>query len=296
MKICILNYSSPKYLNGQKRLQQSLKEVGFAGDLLFWNQELPPLSPEHEESPMAFKPHAFDFARQAGYEVAIWIDAGGLAVRSLDTLIAAIKSQGYFFWSRYAVSVGEWSSDQVLESFGLSREQALKIPELITFCVGLDFRQPLAHQFLDQWLARADDGFSFRGIPRNLPLDYTNHNTDHSVSLDSRVKGHRHDQTIASLLAYQLKMKPSLYFCFDYIGEAGPKRQYAKYIPLNICLLQNRDIKQETFLTTMDRFGLKQGKLNRSLYLLGAANLTLSRWLKDAIKLRYKKIFKHWNI
>lgn len=284
MKRCVLNYASGIYIKGQERLKTSLRASGFTGDLLFWTDELPPDCPPHDDSPWAFKVYAFAEARRRGYDSALWIDSNGVVIRPLDPLFAKIEHDGYFLWGRGAATVGEWSSDRVLESFDLTREQAFKIPEIAAFSVGLNFHDRTANDFLDRWLDRAGDGFSFRGIPKEYPLAFTNNNEGGVVSADTRVKGHRHDQTIGSILASQLKMRHSRYFCFDYVGEAGPGRSYAKHIPLNICLLQNRDIKSDHYLPAVDKWGNKKGFWTRGLFWGGALGLTVLRWLKDAVK------------
>lgn len=284
MKKCIINFADNSYLKGQERLKTSLGKIVFDGDLLFWTSKLPPNSPLHDDAPWAFKVFAFAEAKRQGYELVLWIDSNGIAIRPLEKIFKKIERQGYYLWSRHSATIGEWSSDKVLSSFGLTRDQAFGIPEINAFCLGLNFKNKQANLFFERWLERAKDGFSFRGISKEYPLAMSNTNKDYAVSLDKRVKGHRHDQTIASIIAWQLKLKTSPYDCFDYHGEAGPKHTYSQYIPFNVSILQNRDVKSENFLEQIDKYGNVQGTRRRIFYLLGAAKLTLSRFTKDALK------------
>jgi hypothetical protein len=284
MKICVINFASGDYVRGQERLRASLKKIGFAGDLLFFTNELPPDSPPHDDAPWAFKVYGFAEARRRGYDLALWIDSNGIAIRPLDRLFRRIQRSGYYLWGRRSAAVGEWISDRVLSSFNLSRDEAMKIPEIAAFCVGLNFRSETANRFLDEWLSRARDGFSFRGIPKEYSLSLTNSNAGGVVSTDPRVKGHRHDQTVASILAFKYRMKHSPDGCFDYVGEAGPGRDYAAFIPLNAVLLQNRDIKTDHYLPDVDKWGNRRGRWTRVWWWWSAALFTLRRGLKNVVR------------
>ena len=77
-------------------------------------------------------------------------------------------------------------------------------------CVmGFDVQNIVANNFLKQYTDAASDGISYMG-------DWTNQNLQ--VSYDMRVKGHRHDQSVASILAKQLGMTitnaQSTYFAY----------------------------------------------------------------------------------
>jgi hypothetical protein len=57
------------------------------------------------------------------------------------------------------------------------------------------------------------------------------------------VKGHRWDQTVASLLAYELNMRISHVQCIDAIHYEHETWSYVHTLPLTIRMVQNRDIK-----------------------------------------------------
>ncbi|MEY2701673.1 MAG: hypothetical protein RLY43_306, partial [Bacteroidota bacterium] len=92
-------------------------------------------------------------------------------------------------------------------------------------------------------------------------------NKDFSISKDQRVKGHRHEQTITSLIAHKLNMKFSAYGNFDLIGYAAAGKQYARYIPTDTIVLQNRDIKTEDYLKSIDKFCNRKGVFNKTSYI-----------------------------
>jgi hypothetical protein len=196
-----------------KRLEESLRRVRFKGDFLGWNDELPAGSPTQFEAPMAFKTFCFLEAKHRGYEEILWIDAPIVALRSLEPIFKMIKDNGYvIFANNYGQSLGQWSSDEVLNLHQISRDDAMLIPETPTSVIGLDLRCDLGHRFLDGWHQLTTDGLTCRGIsePIRTVEDYYSiaWNKDGRVSKDPRVGGHRHDQTAAGIIAHQLGMHP----------------------------------------------------------------------------------------
>ena len=95
---------------------------------------------------------------------------------------------------------------------------------LMACIMGLDFQNEKANKFLDRLLELADDGVTFPGAWNNK---------DGSVSSDSRVLGHRHDQTAASVVSIQLGMKwantKSHRLHYKYVGNPPP--------PETVCFL-----------------------------------------------------------
>lgn len=199
MKYCIINYSSANgwYPKGQERLVNSLRQVNFRGDILLFNELNTPGWPSHKQVPYAFKPYAFREAKKQGYDGAIWLDCSAWAVKPIDFLFLDILINIGYLLQDSDWKVGNWSHDRLLESFVVTRDKALQIPLHEGIIIGLNFRNPVAIQYFDHWFKRANDGFSFVGAWKN---------ENHCVSLDDRVLGHRHDISVGSLIAHQLKM------------------------------------------------------------------------------------------
>ena len=196
-----------------ERLRESVRASGFTGDLLFWQPgALPPGCPPHDESPFAFKPFAFAEARRRGNDLALWLDASCVVVRPLDEVFTEIAGTGYVVFANGQHRVGEWASDVALVELGLTRDQALRIPEINAAAIGFDLHHPAATRFLDEWIDRARAGVAFRGTEAPI-LTRAGHfdvkwNVRGRVSPDRRVRGHRHDQTVAGVLTYRLGMSP----------------------------------------------------------------------------------------
>lgn len=194
MNKCILNVACGAwYPRGQQRLIDSLQgqDVG----QMMWADSYPEGSPPHNVVPYAFKIYAIRAAQKAGYRYLLWADAAVWAIKPVEPIFETIAKNGYLFFVNTWSNLGEWSSDACLDGFGISRDDAMKMYNLMACCMGFDLEHPISIEFLNRWQAKAEDGFSFHG-------SWTNAN--HEVSQDERVKGHRHDQTVASIIAHQM--------------------------------------------------------------------------------------------
>jgi hypothetical protein len=134
-----------------------------------------------------------------------------VAVRPLDRLFAKIARDGYLLFRNWRFIAGEWAGDAALERFGMTRDEAMGIPEVNACALGLDFGHPTGAAFLEQWLGEARRGTAFRGTDDPIAgaddFKAVKWNRRQRVSADPRVRGHRHDQTVAGLLAYRLGMR-----------------------------------------------------------------------------------------
>lgn len=92
MNRCVVNVATGRYVGGQIRLHESIGYTAF----LHWSDRMPPGSPPHDEVPYAFKAHALEHARQAGWDLVLWADASIVAIRPLDPLLEKIERDGYW--------------------------------------------------------------------------------------------------------------------------------------------------------------------------------------------------------
>ena len=199
MKICILNFATKTnkvYMRGQTRLVQSLKKTGFKGDVYSWKSESQFGCPTHREVPYAFKPYALKWARDKGYDCALWLDASFWAIKPLDPIFGIIKDTGHLMQND-GNRLGHWTHDRCLNKYGITRDEAMKIRMYSAGCTGLNFSNEKSNDFLDQWYDAANDGESFQG-------DWDNKRN--KMSKDPRCRGHRHDMSVATILAHKLEM------------------------------------------------------------------------------------------
>ena len=206
MKRIIVSVATGRFTAAQDRLRQALSEVERGADLLFWRDSLPPGSPTHQDVPFGFKAFAMKHVLEKGYESALWLDSPIIPLRSLVPLWELIEAQGYWFSANPPYdnpagliwNCGQWTCDSALAPLGVTREELFPIPHVIGGAFGLKLGSLLGRAFFDRYLRLAEDGTAFRG-----PIA----NNNGEASPDPRVLGHRHDQTVASVLAHRLGMK-----------------------------------------------------------------------------------------
>ena len=195
MNPCVVSLGiGQRFSGGLVRQVAGLMANRFEGDII-QAVDWPDGCPTHAEVPYGFKPWMVDRARSEGYEQVLWLDSACVPVKPLGPLFDLIALDGV------VLPVGrrptwEWCSDACAEKMGVSRSRLLGMCPTIWACVmGFDFRHATANEFLDRWLAYSRDGVCFHGA-------YTNENGE--VSADPNVKGHRHDQAVASILAFEM--------------------------------------------------------------------------------------------
>lgn len=259
MKNCIINVSDGIHTLGQKRLKGSIESTGFDGDILFWSNKFPPDSPSQNDAPWGFKVYAFKYAFEKGYDNVLWIDSNGIVIRDLLPLFQTISDTGYFFHSQFVASVAEWSSDITLSNMGLERTQVRHTPEISAFCIGLSRTHPAARKFFADWKQYCDDGVSFRGLTRPDWRESLT-NDKQQVSQDDFVHGHRHDQTVASILAHKYRLSLDSKSILNYlVTKKDLKHIYRKVIPSSVLVLQARDIKTSSYIWKVDEFNNHTG-------------------------------------
>lgn len=202
-KRCIVNFAKngdfPNlwYLRGQERLRRSLQDVGWDGDFLAYNDELQVDALPHRIMPYAFKYAALMKSVKAGYQTLLWLDASVFAIKPLDPFFDYIEKNGYAFFSA-GFNCAQWTNDNALSVMRLSRDEAEKIPMYMALCMGFNIQHPRTYQFLDQLAYYATNTTAFRG---NWTNDYK------TESNDARCLGHRHDQSVGSILAAKYGME-----------------------------------------------------------------------------------------
>ena len=151
-KVCVINVAVGRgHESGQIRLKASLEATGYKGHTLFWKGKLPKDSPTHQEMPYAFKTFAFKEAINKGFEIIFWLDASVWANKDIAPLIEKIETDGYFIpdsgWK-----VGQWSSDNALNYFGITRQEAFEMKLITAGIMGLKINNQKAIDYFKKWI------------------------------------------------------------------------------------------------------------------------------------------------
>lgn len=206
MNRAILNVATGRFAPIQARLESSLSRCDHRSGHLFWRDGLPMGSPTHADVPFGFKAFAIERAIECGFSRVLWLDAPVIALRPLEPLWELIETQGYWFSANPTYdnpagplwNCGQWTCDDALAPLGITREEAFDIPQVIGGAFGLNLKHPAGAALFAEYLRLAQDGAAFRG-----PIA----NSRGEASSDPRVLGHRHDQTVASVIAHRLGVK-----------------------------------------------------------------------------------------
>jgi hypothetical protein len=156
-------------------------------------------SPRHQVNPYAFKLYAIEAARREGFEIVLWCDSILRLVRPLETIVPEIEKVGVYL-AEDGWKTGMYANDKCLDYFGVTRDQAMEISAIWACFMGFDFKNPVTHEFMRRWKKACLDGI-FAGSAVNR---------EGTESSDPRCKGHRHDQSCAELISYQMGIPRSL--------------------------------------------------------------------------------------
>lgn len=196
------------YHKGVARLIQEMEQVSPGYEIKAYINERPPGSPSRETAGEYYgytcKPFVVKAAMEDGVDIVLHLDASIRPIRHIQPLVDHISSTGHLFVAA-GFNIGQWSTDEALRQFNIGREDALRMPDCLSGCVGIDLRlqrnRDLVNLWCDCWPLFA--GFHSNVNAASKKFSYRN---EGFVSEDPRVLGHRHDQTVLSLLAHKFGM------------------------------------------------------------------------------------------
>ena len=205
--------SLPRFRHAFSRFSPNTEIISFS--------DLPTGCPPHSEVPYAFKPYGIQQVVKSGFKKIIWADCSIYPVSSLEPAWEILEKQGYL-WLNNGHNCGVWTCDSALWSLGITRTEAFHIPQTATGFFGLNFEHACVRQFMDAWLRLAKTKAFFG--PHN--------NDDLQASADPRVRGHRHEQTAASVLSYFLGFNLQWHMNWITYGGEGKTILALNYIPM----------------------------------------------------------------
>lgn len=200
------------YPKGISRLINEFARHGDGLEIQGWVNVLPPGAPAgvvedgYDYTAYCAKPYALMSAMVGGADIAILLDCAFYPIRSIHPLIDHITRTGYYFCKNGA-PVGAWSSDRCLERMGTTRDDAMTMEEISSYCVGLNFRHGNCIELVQRWCGFAGDRLTVPGRHTNTFRDSPPGRNMGWCSDDPRCKGHRHDQTVLSILAHRMGMR-----------------------------------------------------------------------------------------
>jgi hypothetical protein len=210
-KIALISFASKgreNYLQMIERLAKTAKFFNFPGDIILFTKGREEIGHEnvlvvpdypttktfgksktHQEVPYQFKPFAFQYCREQGYEQVIWMDSSTLILRDVVHVFETLTSMQFMMPDNPGCTEYRFTADDALEKMGCSLEEAKTFFQIMACVMMMDFRFKRPNEVLDEWLHYSMDGVTFIGAGGSRREDYG---------------GHRHDQ---SCMSYLLKKR-----------------------------------------------------------------------------------------
>jgi hypothetical protein len=212
--IVCFNNNVDRYIMKQQRQEQSLNAVGFDGDYFCFHTFEEINSKPHSEIPYQFKAKSIQKVREMGYDLVLWMDSPVYATKPINDVFDYIKERGLLLFDNIGFTIGDFTSDKCLGLMNMSRDESFKQPMVMACVMGFDFTNDDTNFLFNEYLVLSDVDGCYEG-------DW--HNDKLQVSTDYRVRGHRHDQSVISVLASKRSYKlvhPNSTF-FAYFNNAG---------------------------------------------------------------------------
>lgn len=191
--IAFVTFSNGRYLGQEQKLRDTVKKHCPEADVFTFHEYSEIGGPSHQQSPYSFKVHAIENVKNRGYKLIFWCDSIVRLRMSIDDLIPLIRNVGVYLQAD-GWKVGIWANDRSLQYFGVTRDQSMEIEAIYACIMAFDFNNPIAHEFFARWKKASEDGIFIGNWKNDLKTE----------SQDERCRGHRHDQTCAELISYQL--------------------------------------------------------------------------------------------
>jgi hypothetical protein len=195
---------------GVERLERSLIHHGYAGSMIMYKNEYPPLSPRHEENPYAFKIALFREAIARGFRQILWVDSSFWCIRNPHELFDIINDKGVFAF-RSGYNCAQTCSDHLLEYVGFTRDEAEKLPEIATGAVGINIDNPDGYAVFEYWAELCD-----RGLFKNSRTH------DLGDSSDPRFLFGRQDQSAFSMAVHKHGLEFEYVDYVSYYNQGKP--------------------------------------------------------------------------
>lgn len=199
----VVTVATGPYIKGQQRLLAEVVRQDY--NYKHWSGSLPGGSPAHKDVPYAFKAFAMKAAaaEQDGENTTLlWCDSCMIPIRSMEPIWEQIESDGYFVMNN-GFSNYEWTADSAYKdlfprlTYDCACRLNREISHVVGGLVGLDLTKDVGQKFLAEWYRLASETKAFCGPWINA----------NAACGPPDVRGHRHDQTALSVIAWSLDCK-----------------------------------------------------------------------------------------
>jgi hypothetical protein len=135
------------------------------------------------------------------YNTLLWADAC-IVPRDLTPLFERIERDGYWM-SKNGWMNSEWTADSAYADLSVTKEENARIPHVVATAFGISLRHFKGAAFLAEYLRLAQTN-AFCGPWWNSNRGEYAGRDGAAPCGDASVRGHRHDQAAASVIAWKL--------------------------------------------------------------------------------------------
>lgn len=180
----LVTYAIVDGIQVRHTIEAHQNKIKYGIDLIVWENELPPGSRPHSESPYGFKAHAFKAAFEKGYTSILWLDSPAQAVKEdISPIFDKIEEEGYYVMS-HIDPLENWVGNSALVAFDLSRDDLKGMDLPSGSCYG--FHMPDCYDSIFSDFVKAES----KGLFKSEKI------TENGIEIGS----HRHDEAILALL------------------------------------------------------------------------------------------------
>lgn len=182
------------YPKGARRLKRSLSTT-YDGELLQWIDVFP--NDDYEgRSIYTIKASAMEVALQKGYDKILWLDCSIWATKDVTPVFDMIHEHGYYAINN-GYNLAQTVSDRCLEYFGITRDEAEKMPECASGIMGINTNKETGIMLANMFVKACKEGAADGSREHN------------GQSNDKRFLFHRQDQSVWSCCLAKLGLAPN---------------------------------------------------------------------------------------
>lgn len=180
------------YPKGSERLKRSILETSPSVEPVIYNGF--PNGLFVESNPYNIKASALWEVSHKEGRLILWADCSVWAIKDISPIFDIIERDGYYLLSS-GYNAAQTCSDKCLNYFGITRDEAEKIPDSSTMVFGYKQGSEIGDEFFGELICASWDGI-FNGSREH-----------DNQSQDPRFLFHRQDQSAATCIAHKLGMK-----------------------------------------------------------------------------------------
>ena len=174
---CIICYCSINnaYQMKLQRLIESIKRVGFEGDIIYRIGGWPNMEAGGIilcDTPYAFKVSAFEEALRLGYKQVLWLDLSVVVLSDIKAVFEKIKADGAYFRKSFFVFEREdVITSELAEAYNMSLNELKSFPHYAAGVLGFDLERPNVQKLIEDWHNLAVQKNPFQScFPEQVPL------------------------------------------------------------------------------------------------------------------------------